>query len=238
MTKTFQVNELFKSLQGEGKYTGIPATFIRLQGCTVGCPWCDSGPLADEIKGRTNGMTRNTWGRGGERMTSADIVGRVLDYRVNHVIITGGEPTLYDLDALIDPLQDMGYYVQLETSGQQWLKGRAMPDWITWSPKEMLGFDGPRPFYIHASEVKFVVDQALTLSVVEGWLDRWVHIREEVMGFNHRPIVRPEIVFMPEGCPPSEGAMEKASKMVEFFSARWPLIFRFGDRLQYRLGIR
>ena len=124
LRKTYQVNEIFNSVQGEGILVGTPATFIRLQGCTVGCKWCD---------------TKYTWAKGGTGMKSEDIVNSVVGM---HAIITGGEPTMYDLDGLIVPLHAQKKFVQLETSGQNGIKGNVAPDWITWSPKEMIDFEG------------------------------------------------------------------------------------------------
>jgi 7-carboxy-7-deazaguanine synthase len=162
----YQVNELFTSPQGEGFWTGRLSTFIRLQGCTVGCPWCDSGPLADLQKGRqTNGMTRNTWGKGGVRMTLSEIVGQVNTY---HVVITGGEPTLYNLDPLLERL--IHNYTQIETSGQNNLKGSYEPDWLTWSPKQTLAWEAPDDLKWIVSEVKWVVDEPLQWEkVIEVW---------------------------------------------------------------------
>lgn len=225
---TYQVNELFTSIQGEGMMTGSKATFIRLQGCTVGCPWCDSGPLADQLFGRqTNGLTRNTWAKGGKRMTIDEIV-RQVDQM--HVVITGGEPTLYDLDPLLKALR--GHWIQLETSGQQWLKGKLLPDWITWSPKENLGWTASSHYYFMADEVKFVVDANLKFGTVLG-------VFKAAMG-TARPKV-PYIVLMPEGCPPSKETIEKAMSFQNELVEMYPTLFqyiRFGDRLQYRLGIR
>jgi organic radical activating enzyme len=203
---TYQVNEIFTSIQGEGFHMGVPATFIRLQGCTVGCSWCD---------------TKYTWKKGGRKMVTSYILERV---KTRHVVITGGEPTMYDLDPLIGELRARGKYIQLETSGQRWLKGLLMPDWITWSPKENLDWNAPNEYYLNTDEVKWVVDENLELGKV---LETW----EKMYSVCY-------FVFMPEGCPPRPEMVERAMELMShrdyYYSNRW----MYGDRLQYRIGVQ
>lgn len=222
----YQIHEIFTSLQGEGIATGTPATFIRLQGCPVGCIWCDSGPLADDLLGRhTNGKTRNTWGQGGTRMLVDDILKQV-DREL--VIITGGEPVLWDLDALLIPLHQRGHTTQLETSGWGELKGKEIPRHITISPKERLQFRIPTYLGAMAAEIKWVVDDTLEYSIVANAWDKY-----KAMGIS--------FVLMPEGCPPSKEHIAKTMEWIDRFAQHHPLEtseWLFGDRLQYRLGIR
>jgi 7-carboxy-7-deazaguanine synthase len=232
MRDTYQVNEIFHSVQGEGMYSGKAATFIRLQGCTVGCSWCDSGPLADSLR-ETNGKTRNTWWRGGTKMGLMDIAIQVWTHwnacDTAHFVITGGEPTLYDLDALIQILRSyapegaMRPFIQLETSGQNVLKGVERPDWVTWSPKVNLEFTAPLALLDLVSEIKFVVDDALNEIVVA---DVEAFFMQE-----YRKV--PPIILMPEGCPPTPRSMQKCYDWV-LDHPNWRIV----DRLQYRLGVR
>lgn len=225
MQTWYQVNEIFDSIQGEGIAIGTPATFIRLQGCPVGCEWCDSGPLADEIWGRqTNGLTRNTWTSGGTRMTVEEIL--ALVHR-RLVIITGGEPTIWDLDGLIRPLQETDHLVQLETSGLNELKGKLLPNHITISPKARLKYRIPEILGGAAAEIKWVVDDDLTYETV---FDAWQRMGETAI-----------FVLMPEGCPPSKEHIQKTLDILNRFTTENPdntSDWMFGDRLQYRLGIR
>ncbi|MDE6306040.1 MAG: 7-carboxy-7-deazaguanine synthase QueE [Muribaculaceae bacterium] len=112
-----RVNEIFYSLQGEGFHTGTPAVFIRLSGCNLACPFCDTSHAS------------------GTDMTHLQIVEEVGRYAgVRHVVITGGEPTLQADDRLVELLHRNGHFVQIETNGT-----RPVPkgiDWITCSPKE------------------------------------------------------------------------------------------------------
>lgn len=226
----YKVNEQFDSVQGEGLLIGRPSTFIRLQGCSVGCPWCDSGPLADELEGkrRTNGMTANTWGPGGEWKEVEEIIDAI---RYNHVIITGGEPTIWNLDPILSACSQLGYSTQLETSGQNNLKGLLVPDWVTWSPKKNLHFDAPYRLKYSVNEIKYVIDSEITPE----------DIQKTVEFFTFDMAFKPslEFVLMPEGCPPSKENIEKAiyymdSGAINF--RRFPV--RLGWRLQYSLNMR
>jgi len=102
-----QIIEIYKSLQGESSYTGLPCVFVRLAGCNLRCTWCDS---------------EYTF-QGGQRMTLDEIEAEVrrLSPRVGLVEITGGEPLLQEREAvpLMDRLLLAGYEVLLETSGER-----------------------------------------------------------------------------------------------------------------------
>lgn len=234
MNTSYQVNEIFDSIQGEGVlFSGRLSTFIRLQGCTVGCPWCDSGPLADEKELRTtNGLTKNTWGKGGTRMEAKEIAS-MIHHR--HVIITGGEPTMYNLDALIVEIASLPglHDIQLETSGQNALKGHSRPDCITWSPKQNLNWWASEDIFLNASEIKFVVDEYLTKEVIEEFLKKL-----QVPFWEDRTLLE-AIVFMPEGSPPTQISVERTVNLMEDLKSNdFGSIMRFGDRLQYRIGVR
>jgi 7-carboxy-7-deazaguanine synthase len=207
----YQVNEIFTTVQGEGHWSGVPATFIRLQGCTVGCPWCD---------------TKYTWAKGGAPKTVTEILTNV---NVPHVVITGGEPTLYDLDDLINGLRGLSsnMFIQLETSGQNALKGLLSPDWITWSPKRNLNFDAPPEFLAAVDEVKFVVDTDFTNTNVEVIIGRLDAASNTSYG----------MTFMPEGCPPDAAALKRAFDMTLWYSGQAAFV-RMSDRLQYRAGVK
>ena len=102
-----QIIEIYKSLQGESSYTGLPCVFVRLAGCNLRCTWCDS---------------EYTF-QGGQRMTLDEIEAEVrrLSPRGGLVEITGGEPLLQEREAvpLMDRLLLAGYEVLLETSGER-----------------------------------------------------------------------------------------------------------------------
>lgn len=213
MTQTYQVNEIFTSFQGEGFWTGVPATFIRLQGCPVGCPWCD---------------TKYTWHAGGTRMSVDEIVAQI---EAPHIVITGGEPTLWALDDLHTGIHDYTHgeqFIQMESSGLKKIDCRGVIDWVTWSPKRNLGFHAnvPWEFQILVDEVKFVVDTELEFWDVEE-LFKKIH-----------PDCTPKcLTFMPEGCPPTKESFEKASAFAKEFAGTCDRVM-VSDRLQYRMGVR
>lgn len=217
LRKTYQVNDIFNSIQGEGVLAGTAATFIRLQGCTVGCLWCDS---------------KVTWAHGGDKWQTAAIICAV---QRRHVVITGGEPTMYDLDGLIVPLQADKRVVQLETSGQNGLKGMVAPDWITWSPKENLIYDAEYDIKNSANEVKWVVDENLEWDTVWKQFEWYVERARASSGDLN---IVPYFVLMPEGCPPEEPLMTRVVNWL----GRVPMwaqgFFRYGPRLQYRIGVK
>jgi 7-carboxy-7-deazaguanine synthase len=136
----YKVNEVFETIQGEGSFTGIAAIFVRLQGCPVGCSWCDTKhtwqvdaalqqPLGDIVIKREE--TEHWAG-----VTPAQLLALFAKegYQARHVVITGGEPCMYDLTPLCQLLHDNGYSTQIETSGTFAIQAPAQT-WVTVSPK-------------------------------------------------------------------------------------------------------
>ncbi|MAD53973.1 7-carboxy-7-deazaguanine synthase QueE [Idiomarina sp. UBA3162] len=137
---TYRINEIFETLQGEGTFTGVPSIFIRLQGCPVGCPWCDTQHTwdvkqEDQVSVATM-MAKSTATSEWAEMSSTDIVELIKQrgYRAKHIVITGGEPAMYDLRALGEALEAHGMRLQIETSGTYELLITAST-WVTVSPK-------------------------------------------------------------------------------------------------------
>jgi 7-carboxy-7-deazaguanine synthase len=140
MTTCYKINELFETIQGEGSFTGQPSIFIRLQGCPVGCAWCD---------------TKHTWEIDLEQQISAsDMLNKAQEseswsnislpqilqvigekgFNAKHLVITGGEPCMVDLTPLCLAFEQQGFSCQVETSGTFEIK---VSDkcWVTVSPK-------------------------------------------------------------------------------------------------------
>lgn len=132
-----RVNEMFPTIQGEAAYTGTPSTFIRLQGCPVGCHWCDTKhtwgtnprhevSIQDMLAKEDNAPT---WAS----MSEAQILEAAVMMPPRHFVLTGGEPCSYDLLLLTAGLLTVGS-VQVETSGTH--EVRVAPGtWVTVSPK-------------------------------------------------------------------------------------------------------
>ena len=131
--------EMFYSLQGEGYHQGKAAYFIRLAGCDVGCVWCD---------------VKESWDASNHPVLSIEeIVSSALAHPGRLAIITGGEPLLYNLDALTSALKKAGFEINIETSGSSPMSGNW--DWVCLSPKK---FKAPLTESIAAaSELKVVI---------------------------------------------------------------------------------
>ncbi len=99
-----RVSEIFTSVQGEGASVGTPSVFVRLQGCTVGCAWCD---------------TRYSWdAAGGEATTLERVVDTVRAAAVTNVVVTGGEPLEHAAFVpLVSALHALGRRIEVETAG-------------------------------------------------------------------------------------------------------------------------
>lgn len=111
-----RVNNIFYSLQGEGRNTGRAAVFVRFSGCNLRCPFCDTDFAAYR------------------EMTDDDILRAVSQYPARLVVLTGGEPTLQVDRPFVDLLHAHGYEVAMESNGtRQPVDGI---DWLTCSPKE------------------------------------------------------------------------------------------------------
>jgi organic radical activating enzyme len=139
MIEGLPIMEEFLSVQGEGANAGKAAYFIRLAGCDVGCSWCD---------------VKESWDKGLHPVKSIEeIVLAAVESGVKNVVITGGEPTLYDLSELTSELHLKGFSTWLETSGTNPITGSW--DWICLSPKK---FKAPRKeSLLLAHELKVIV---------------------------------------------------------------------------------
>lgn len=139
ITAALPVMEAFYTLQGEGFHQGKAAYFIRLAGCDVGCVWCD---------------VKESWDK--ELYPLQEIEEIVDGAKINPArlaVITGGEPTLYNLEKLTKSLKEEGFQTNIETSGSSPLTGYW--DWVCLSPKK---FKPPLPgILLIANELKIIV---------------------------------------------------------------------------------
>ena len=112
--------EAFYSIQGEGFHTGKAAYFLRIGGCDVGCHWCD---------------VKESWNANLHPLTEVEEIIKLIDRtKVNTVVVTGGEPLMWNLNLLCNRLRKKGLKVHLETSGAYPMSGEF--DWICFSPKK------------------------------------------------------------------------------------------------------
>jgi 7-carboxy-7-deazaguanine synthase len=136
---TLPLMEDFYTIQGEGFYQGNAAYFIRLGGCDVGCVWCD---------------VKESWDATQHPGVSVEeMVKRAKESGCEIVVITGGEPAMYDLTTLTAALKSAGLRTHIETSGAYPLTGTW--DWVCFSPKK---FKAPvSSIYEQADELKVVI---------------------------------------------------------------------------------
>jgi 7-carboxy-7-deazaguanine synthase len=141
--------EDFYTIQGEGFYQGRAAYFIRLGGCDVGCVWCD---------------VKESWDASAHPLVSVEeMTRRAKASGTELVVITGGEPVMYDLTNLTASLKEAGLQTNIETSGAYPLTGTW--DWVCLSPKKFKMPDAS--VYQKANELKVIVYNKSDL----GWAE-------------------------------------------------------------------
>lgn len=133
------VMEQFYTVQGEGFYTGKAAYFIRIGGCDVGCHWCD---------------VKESWNPDLHPLTALnDVLAFTKEIPAKTVVITGGEPLMYNLNPLTEELKKRNFNTHIETSGAYPLSGTW--DWICLSPKKIKL--PKQEIYQVANELKMII---------------------------------------------------------------------------------
>ena len=165
--KTLLVEEIFETIQGEGAFTGVPVSFVRLYGCPVGCDFCDQGWAASADTTRQN---PHQW------MAIADIIEQVSSYAPKRIVISGGEPLLQKNCAiLIHELQTAGFKVHIETAGIAPISSSDLADcWITFSPKDKVArspkYNSLEFYWKRADEIKLVIEDGTELNFYQDHL--------------------------------------------------------------------
>jgi len=171
MTKFLPVVEKFHSLQGEGFHSGKSAFFIRLAGCDVGCPWCD---------------TKNSWDSSKYPLLSLkSLIEEIKNARIkgaSFLVITGGEPLQHNLDDFCkiiknetisqknNPIQ-----IHIETSGVSKFSG--IYDWITLSPKR---HKPPKDYFLrNCNEIKIIVNDKRDIEFAKEIRDKTLKIKDQ-----------------------------------------------------------
>lgn len=162
---TYPVHEMFHTFQGEGVHVGKRAFFVRLMGCPVQCPWCDSA---------------GTWHKdfvpkgGGLKLYAQQIANAAFQSGVPRVVVTGGEPCIHNLKELTQACWERGLHTHLETSGSYPISG--VWNWITLSPKDLVSEKhiALMEVWKMACEVKLIID---SLEALRFWEDRMEIIR-------------------------------------------------------------
>ena len=197
------INELFYSLQGEGKLAGVPSVFIRTSGCNLRCWFCDS--------------YHTSWEPQGSWLTVNNIIDEVQSHEdAKHVVLTGGEPLIHEESAdLLDRLSELGFHTTVETNGT--IYRDAAIDLASISPKLESSTPTPerdpsgdgewevrheerridveelsRLIDSYDSQLKFVVTGRDDLAEIEALLDR-------IRSSTETGILRDDVLLMPEG---------------------------------------
>ncbi|MBE0491269.1 MAG: 4Fe-4S cluster-binding domain-containing protein [Sulfurospirillum sp.] len=133
-----KIVDIFYSLQGEGTFVGTPSIFIRFYGCNLECSFCDDIKHTESF----------------EHFSNEELLQKIQGFTCKQVVITGGEPSIYNLNAFIEFLQAYGYFVCVESNGFKFANIQSA-NWITYSPKDWdtIALKG-------CDEYKFIVSSA------------------------------------------------------------------------------
>jgi len=114
----YRLRSVFRSIQGEGRNTGRPATFIRFAGCNLNCPWCDTHKSTMKI------------------LSLPELMSEVRRFGNRMVVVTGGEPTIVPgLADVLEALRKDGHWIALETNGLRDIPELELFDYVAVSPK-------------------------------------------------------------------------------------------------------
>lgn len=148
----YKVNEMFRSLQGEGGNVGLDAVFVRLSGCNLSCTFCDTS--------HNNGIIMDDF----EIVSEAK---RLYPEDDGWIILTGGEPTIHDLRPLLAEFKAAGFKVALESNGTNPIPAdvQVLLSYVTVSPKrlDLFGVD----HWVH--EIRVPVGPATTVEELVHW---------------------------------------------------------------------
>ena len=173
--KKLPLMEEFYTIQGEGFHTGKPAYFVRIGGCDVGCSWCD---------------TKRSWNAEIHPPVDADeIVKRAIATEGKAVVVTGGEPSMYELAYFTKELHKHEIQTFIETSGAHPLTGEW--DWICLSPKRQI--PPKKEIFPKAHELKMIVQEEKDLE--------WAEENAEKVGEDCELYLQPEWSVAPKILP-------------------------------------
>lgn len=233
-----KVSEIFCSIQGEGKYIGVPSIFIRFSGCNLRCIWCDT--------------PYSSWNEEFKRLSEDEIFLEISKFKnINHVVLTGGEPMMVkNIDSFCSKLKKMGKFITIETAGTLSPKN-VKCDLVSLSPK--LSNSNPKlgDFYYGKevksnSLVKNHADNRLNLEVLKEWAENYKNIQfkfvvkekndiHEILDITNKlnslgqKIDTQDIFLMPEGISHKE-ILKKSHGILE-------LCYKYRFRLAYRMHI-
>lgn len=161
----YKITEIFTSFQGEGYHMGKRATFIRFHGCNLRCPWCDTDLSKPYME-----------------LTAKEIADKI---ECDFVVLTGGEPTLQNLEQLVE---ELGQYIELpylaiETNGTGEVPYSI--DWITVSPKPGMDYKVKPSVIARADEYKYVIDKDFNISILPHSVEAWVWLQPQFFDYEN-----------------------------------------------------
>jgi 7-carboxy-7-deazaguanine synthase len=152
-----KINSIFYTIQGEGSHVGTPAIFIRLSDCNLACSFCDTEFLS------------------GDLMDEQEILEEIFNYDCKFIVLTGGEPSMQNINTLCELLKKEDYYITMETNGMFELTTDKI-DWICLSPKS--SFKHIKLKECH--DLKFVIKKGDSLPrIPSGFIVRQVFVSPE-----------------------------------------------------------
>ncbi len=158
----YKIVESFYSIQGEGTHAGKAATFIRFYGCNLTCDF-GNGMVCDDLAHSNKDLIKE--------FTIEEIVSMVPS-QCKHVVLTGGEVSLHDVNPLIDAFHRSGKYVQVETNGHN-IENIKNADFVTYSPKSAFSDSAPDPVLTYQySELKLLAGLYNPVDV-----DKWAKVQ-------------------------------------------------------------
>jgi len=209
MSVRLRISEIFASVQGEGVTIGTPSAFVRLQGCSVGCTWCD---------------TKYSWAStGGREMTLDAVLAEVAGTGLENVVVTGGEPLEHPgFVDVTDALKAAGRRIEVETAGTQLPRSSAVDQW---NVSLKLAHSGV------AAEVRLRADAITTFRDRDAWFKFVVATERDVdevleIQAAHR-LASSRILLMPLGMRREE-QQARMSAVIEWCRRHG---FRFSPRL-------
>lgn len=172
----YRLNDIYPTVQGEGVHTGVPMVLVRLHGCPVGCPFCDTKETWDVLpEMQVNTLTDALGANSHWVEISADAImnyARQIAPQTRWIMLTGGEPGMQLLHALIESAHAHEFKVALETSGTATGHLGAGVDWVCVSPK--INMPGKRllnGFAIQsADEIKMVIGKQADIDQLDRLL--------------------------------------------------------------------
>jgi 7-carboxy-7-deazaguanine synthase len=174
----YPVNDCYPAIQGEGVQTGVAMALLRLHGCAVGCPWCDTAETWEFDPASEQTALNDVLGANSRyTYATAEHIAAFVRRRCpgpRWVLLTGGEPAQYPLAPLVEALHQAGYKVALETSGTELGHIGAGCDWVCVSPK--IDMPGGKKVRIEAiamaDEIKHAVGRERDIEKLEELLSR------------------------------------------------------------------